>query len=158
MHRISRAALATTVLTLASIAACGGGGSSSSSTPNEPSAPSTSVNLSGSWRGAASDSSGPGEIALQVTQTGTALSGSASITLTGSPVTGRGTMSGTLSGSTVHLTITVPAGGFDAPYGSCNASVTGDGQASATSITATYTGTNSCSGNVASGQMSLSKQ
>jgi hypothetical protein len=72
-------------------------------------------------------------------------------------VTGRGTLTGTVSGSTIHLTITIPAGGFDAPFASCTATVSGDGPATATSITATYTGTNSCSGPVTKGELTLSK-
>ena len=115
------------------------------------------MSLSGSWRGTATDSSGPGTISAQVTQTGTDLTGTVTMTVTGASTTGRGTLTGTLSGSTIRATITVPAGGFDAPYGSCNASVTADGQASASSITATYSGTNSCSGPVTGGQLTLNK-
>lgn len=94
---------------------------------------------------------------MQVTQTGTDLSGTVAMTVTGASTTGRGTLTGTLSGATIRVTITVPAGGFDAPYGTCNASVSAEGQASASSITATYSGTNSCSGPVTGGQLTLSK-
>jgi hypothetical protein len=72
-------------------------------------------------------------------------------------VTGRGTVTGTVSGSTIRLTITIPAGGFDAPFSGCTATVSGDGQASASAINAAYTGTNSCSGPVTKGQLTLTK-
>src|SRR5262245_4031905 len=127
--------------------------SDSSSTPAAPSAP--VLNVAGSWRGTATDSSGPGTISMQVTQSGTNLTGTVNMSVI--TATGRGTLTGTVSGSSIHLTIAIPAGGFDAPFGSCTASVTGDGQVSASSITATYTGTNSCSGSITKGELTLSK-
>jgi hypothetical protein len=137
-------------LTLALSGACSG---ASSSTPAAPSA--SSVNVAGSWRGTATDSSGEGSLTLQVTQSGTDLSGT--VTMSVITVTGRGTVTGTVSGSTIRLTITIPAGGFDAPFSGCTATVSGDGQASASAINATYTGTNSCSGPVTKGQLTLTK-
>jgi len=137
-------------MALALSGACGG---ASSSTPVAPSA--GSVNVAGSWRGTATDSSGEGSLTLQVTQSGTDLSGT--VTMSVITVTGRGTVTGTVSGSTIRLTITIPAGGFDAPFSGCTATVSGDGQASASAINATYTGTNSCSGPVTKGQLTLAK-
>jgi hypothetical protein len=125
----------------------------SSSAPAAPSA--IVVNLAGSWRGTATDSSGPGTISLQITQSGTNLTGTASLSVI--TATGRGTLTGTVSGSSIHLTIAIPAGGFDGPFGSCTASVTGDGAASPSSITLIYTGTNSCSGPITKGELTLSK-
>jgi hypothetical protein len=142
------------VLLLAAAPACGGGSSSGSS----PSAPtSTATSIAGTWKGTASDSSGPGDITLTITQNDVNVSGTAEFKLTGTSVTGRGTLSGTVSGANVHLTITIPAGGFDAPYSACTATVTTDGQISSASITATYSGTNSCGGPITSGTMTLSK-
>jgi hypothetical protein len=135
------------------LALSGACGSASSSTPAAPSA--SSVNVAGSWRGTATDSSGEGSLTLQVTQSGTDLSGT--VTMSAITVTGRGTVTGTVSGSTIRLTITIPAGGFDAPFSGCTATVSGDGQASASAINATYTGTNSCSGPVTKGQLTLTK-
>jgi hypothetical protein len=137
-------------MALALSGACGG---ASSSPPAAPSA--SSVNLAGSWRGTATDSSGEGSLTLQVTQSGTDLSGT--VTMSVITVIGRGTVTGTVSGSTIRLTITIPAGGFDAPFSGCTATVSGDGQASASAINATYTGTNSCSGPVTKGQLTLAK-
>lgn len=155
MGRIKERLCAVGLLTLASATAACGGGSSSPSAPSTP--PSASVNIAGQWRGIAEDSSGPGTITLQVTQSGTNLSGTVTMTVTGTSITGRGTLTGTLSGSTIRFTFTIPAGGFDAPYASCNASVSGDGRATATSISAAYSGTNSCSGPVTGGELNLSK-
>ena len=138
---------------------CGGGGSSSSSTSPTPTPPSSSVtNVSGAWRGTATDSSGPGQMTWQLTQADTAVSGTAVMADTATGRAGRGSITGTLSGSAIHFTISVPAGGFDSPFGTCTASVTGDGQTSSSSITGTYSGSNSCSGTIASGQFALSKQ
>jgi hypothetical protein len=128
-------------------------GASSSSPPSAPSA--SSVNVAGSWRGTANDSTGPGSITMQVTQSGADLSGTVTMSVT--TITGRGTLTGSVSGSTIRLTITIPAGGFDVPFAGCTATVSGNGQASAASITATYTGTNSCSGPVTKGELTLSK-
>jgi hypothetical protein len=149
MRRVTRLLLLP-LLALTLTTACK---SDSSSAPAAPSA--TVLNLAGSWRGTAADSSGPGTITLQITQTGTNLTGTASMSVT--TATGRGTLTGTVSGSSIHLTIAIPAGGFDAPFGTCTASVTGDGQASASSITVIYNGTNSCSGSITKGELSLSK-
>jgi len=80
------------------------------------------------------------------------------MTDTSTAVTGRGTLSGTVSGSAIHLSLTIPAGGFDVPYAACSASVSGDGQVSGSTITAAYTGTNSCSGAISAGQVTVNKQ
>jgi hypothetical protein len=150
MVRVNRQTFLPALLVLALTGACKGG---STSAPSAPSA--TSVNVAGSWRGTATDSSGPGSVTMQVTQSGSDLSGTVTMSVT--TITGRGTLAGTVSGSTVRLTITIPAGGFDAPFASCTATVSGDGQATVTSITATYSGTNSCSGPVTKGELTLSK-
>lgn len=150
MVRVNRQTFLPALLVLALTGACKGG---STSAPAAPTA--TSVNVAGSWRGTATDSSGPGSVTMQVTQSGADVSGTVTMSVT--TITGRGTLAGTVSGSTIRLTITIPAGGFDAPFASCTATVSGDGQATATSITATYSGTNSCSGPVTKGELTLSK-
>lgn len=76
-------------------------------------------------------------------------------------VTGRGTVSGSVAGSSLTFSLTVPAGGFDVPYGSCSAVVSGNGSVSQTSIAGTYSGssTGSCTtATIASGQLTLNKQ
>lgn len=93
----------------------------------------------------------------QLTQTDASFSGTVTMTDTGTGLNGRGSVSGTASGSSIRFSINVAAGGFDSPYASCTASIAGDGQASASSITGTYAGSNSCSGAISSGQLTLNK-
>ena len=151
MTRLNQGLCALGLVALVSAAACRG-----SSAPSAPSSP-PPLSVAGSWRGTAKDSSGPGSITMQVTQSSTNLSGTVTMTVTDSSTTGRGTLTGTLSGSNITLTITIPAGGFDAPFASCNATVSGNGQASASLITANYSGTNSCSGAITAGELTLNK-
>jgi hypothetical protein len=154
-RRWSRCVHVLAVLALSAAAACGGGGGS---TPTEPSSP---ANVNGTWSGSATDSSGPGTMTWQITQSGSSFSGSLTIVDSSTKVTGRGTVSGTVSGSSLQFSLSVPAGGFDAPYTSCSSTVSGSGSTSSTSITGTYSGssTGSCStGTIASGQLTLNKQ
>jgi hypothetical protein len=93
----------------------------------------------------------------QIVHTGSSVSGTLTMSDTATRKTGRGSVSGTLAGTAIRFTIAVPAGGFDSPYDSCSTDAAGDGQASASSITGTYSGTNSCTGIIASGQLTLAK-
>lgn len=79
------------------------------------------------------------------------------MTDTATNITGHGSLTGSVSGSLVHFVITVPIGGFDGAFNFCSATVTGDLQASASSMTGTYTGTNSCSGAITAGEVTLTK-
>jgi hypothetical protein len=128
------------------ISACGHG--------NQPSDP---INLSGSWSGTASDSSGPGAIAWQLTQSGSSFSGTLTMTDTSSGARGRGSVSGTLSGTTVEFAISIPAGGFDEPWAVCTADLIGTAKATASAMSGEYAGSNSCTGSVTSGQLTLDK-
>ena len=148
---LSILAIAALVLTVAGGACSKGGGSS---TPTEPSP----ANVAGTWSGSASDSSGPGTMTWQLTQSGSSFSGSLTMTDTTTSVTGRGTVSGTLSGSSLQFSLSVPAGGFDNPYASCSATVSGSGTASASSITGSYSGSSTCTGTISAGQLTLNKQ
>ena len=94
----------------------------------------------------------------QLTQSGTSISGTMSMTDTSTKVTGRGTVSGTVSGSSLQFTVSVLAGGFDSPYNTCSASVSGNATISSASVTGTYGGSSSCSGAITSGQLTLNKQ
>lgn len=130
-------------------AACGG-------SPSQPSGP-TQSDVAGSWSGRVSDSSGPGLMTWQISQASASFSGSMTVVDDATQITGRGSISGTVSGSSVHFTIDVPAGGFDGAFGSCTAHVSGDAAASAASIAGTYSGENSCTGSISAGQISLSR-
>jgi hypothetical protein len=148
------------VLVVASAVACGGsgGGSGSPTQPPPSSASSGPISLTGNWSGTASDSSGPGQVTWQLTQAGTSFSGTATLTDGSTGLGGRGTVSGTVSNTSIHFSISIPAGGFDSPYAACTAEVSGDGQVSTASITGTFAGSNSCTGAITSGQLTLNKQ
>jgi hypothetical protein len=145
------------LLALVSAAACGGSDGASSASLTQPSV-SLADGLTGTWSGSASDSSGPGRMSWQITQTGTSFSGTATLTDSGTALGGRGSVSGTVSNGSIHFSITIPAGGFDSPYASCAGEVSGDGQSSTASIAGTYSGSNSCTGAITSGQLTLNRQ
>lgn len=123
---------------LAVSAACGSNGSGSAN----PAAPSTpSMNLAGSWAGkmAATRSDGrpdsnPGVVAWTASQNGSSVSGPLTLTFNNNDNSGvtlsfRGTLSGTLSGTQLALTLSFPAGTFvDVP--AC--AITGTGTATPT--------------------------
>jgi hypothetical protein len=93
----------------------------------------------------------------QLTQSGGTINGTVTMTDTATGLSGRGSISGTLSGSTLRFTLNIPAGGFDAPYGACTSEVSGDAQVSGTTMTGSYAGSSSCAGTIASGQLTLNK-
>jgi hypothetical protein len=141
--------------------ACGGGGGGSSA-PTQPSPPTSNASIAGSWSGSAYDtagnSSGPGSMTWQISQTSASFSGTMTMTDAGTSVTGRGTVSGTVSGTSIQFSIAVPAGGFDSPYASCTANVTGTAVVASTSINGNYSGSSACSGTISSGLLTLIKQ
>jgi hypothetical protein len=104
-----------------------------------------------------SDSSGPGTMTWHLAQTDASVSGSLDATDTDSGVTGQGSISGTMDGSTLSFTLTFPAGAFGAPWSSCSATMSGVVNVG-TSMIATYSGTNSCTGPVTGGLMELRRQ
>ena len=124
---------------------------------DNPAAPDIIV-LTGTWAGQVSDSSGPGRISWQLTQSGSVISGSVTIDDPDTSFQARGILSGTVSGSLLRFSLQIPAGGFDDPYRDCTANVAGDAQLTSGSLTGTYSGTNSCTGPISSGQITVVKQ
>jgi hypothetical protein len=123
---------------------------------HSPSAPtSDAADVSGAWAGAAADTTGFGDVQWQVTQSGGTFAGTVAITDRTVPVTGRGTVSGSILSGTLRFTMVVPSGGFDNPFGECSTTVTGDATVSATTITGTYAGVSTCGGKVYGGQLTL---
>lgn len=148
----SRALLLVAALAFGASVAC------SKSSPASPTPPSTStLNLTGTWGGSAIDSTGPGVMTWQLTQSGTSVTGSVVIADSLSVTIARGTLSGTLSGSSLQFTVTIPAGGFDG-NASCSGSFTGTASATASSLSGSYAGTQSCTGAFSGGAITLSKQ
>lgn len=92
-----------------------------------------------------------------LSQNGTTVSGTMTMSDQSSGTTGRGTISGTVTGSSLQFTLTVPAGGFDTPYAACSTNVNGTASVTATAISGTYTGSSSCQA-IATGQFNLNKQ
>jgi hypothetical protein len=138
-------------LALCGVVACSG---DSGSTPS----PDPSLNLTGTWSGTASDSSGSGQMTWQLTQSNSTVSGTATIDANGTG--GRGSVTGTLSGSSLQFTLTFPAGSFDAPYAACATTVSGTSNASATVLSGTYTGSSTGSSEcraIGTGQFTLNK-
>jgi len=114
------------------------------------------LNMTGTWKGTATDSVGTAQLTSVLTQAGTTISGTASLVY----ASGRqasGSFSGTVSstGSTVNFTVTGTgsSGGL-----TCTVTFTGVGQVSNITFTGTYGGTNSCSGPVTNGQMTMVRQ
>jgi hypothetical protein len=93
----------------------------------------------------------------QIAQSGSSFSGTLTLVDTESGITGRGSISGSIVSSSIHVVMRVPAGGFDSPFESCSADVSGNLQLTSASITATYSGVNSCTGTITSGEVTLTK-
>lgn len=142
------------------------------STPTSPSMmngsatqTSASTSLSGTWSGAASDSSsalgagammgqaGMGTPTWQLSQSGTMVTG----TMSFGGMQGHmlGTLTGTMSGNDMTFTIDMPNASMMA--GGCTARATGTAHLDPTTmtLTCTYSGTNSCSGPFGNGQMTM---
>jgi hypothetical protein len=96
----------------------------------------------------------------QITQNGNSFSGPMTANDSSQGVTGRGTVSGTVSGSSLQFSMTVPVGGFDGAYTGCTSTVSGNGTVSSSSINGTYAGTTTCPpGNaISGGTLALNKQ
>jgi len=93
-----------------------------------------------------------------ITQNGSAFTGTVTATDTSQAITGHGSLTGTVSNTSIHYSLSFPAGAFDPPDAACTATVSGDGNFSATALNGTYTGTNSCHGLISGGQVTLTKQ
>jgi hypothetical protein len=133
---------------LVSLASCSGKSSVS---------PTPSVDLTGTFVGSSSDSTGVAALTLVQTQSGNSISGS-SAGLSSQGLQSRGTVSGTLVGTTLTFAVTVPVGGYSSPFQSCSATVQGTAQVSNSSIVGTYSGTHNCLGPVTNGQFTLLRQ
>ena len=131
-----------------------------SDNPGDP-CPTPGIALSGTYTGQASDNSGPGTLALVVTQSGSTITGSMTLVavgITGS-ITGHGTFSGKVCGSTLTFTASIPVGGFPSPYASCAATMNGTANnVTSSRISGTYSGNNSCTGSVSGGTFNLVRQ
>jgi hypothetical protein len=123
--------------------------------PTQPTPPSS---LTGTWAGTATDSSGSGPLTWQLEQNQEVFTGTLTMNDAATGTRGTGTVSGTMSGSTLNFSMRSPAGAMDRPFGMCRTEASGSGQATPATITGTYAGSNSCTGNFFEGKLTLSRQ
>jgi hypothetical protein len=104
------------------------------------------VDLTNTWSGSNSNSGGSGSVTEQLTQSGSTVTGTISGTSldAGVTVTYTGTLTGTISGSTLSYSVTIPVGGYSAPYAACSLADAGSATVTDTSIHGTYAGTLTC--------------
>ena len=133
------------------------------------SSPTPTVTMTGNWAGTAADSSGSmmgsgmsgataGSTTWQVTQSGSAFSGTMHLPGYGGNAI---TVSGIMNGKTGSFTMTMPVGSMSSMMsGNCISTATGtfDMDDMMTQFHGTYTGTNSCGGPFTGGQMSMLHQ
>src|SRR5262245_1774205 len=122
--------------------------------------------LDGTWNGRGIDSKGETSVSWQLTQTGTSVSGTVR-TLAVDPEDGscnschrnkRGTITGTISGSTLTISMFFAAGADGDPTPECSATLTGSAADIAdNSIAAAYSGSDTCEGPVGNGVMTMNR-
>jgi hypothetical protein len=118
-------------------------------------APSAAVNLTGTWTGSAVDSAGRVDMVWQLTQSGSAVTGTVTAaTNVGLPLY-TGSVSGTLASDALRFTVTVPAGRI-ADMPDCTLDLSGSvTDIQPNSMAGTYTGMQSCTGAVEAGRLLL---
>jgi len=127
--------------------------------------PSSTATLAGNWVGSASDSSGSmmgsgmsgamaGATTWQLTQNGSAFSGTMRVAGSGSVMM----VNGTLNGKAGSFTMTMPMGSMMSSGCTSTANGTFDMNDLMTELHGTYTGSNSCGGPFDHGQMSMLRQ
>ncbi len=133
-----------------------------------PTATTSQAPATGTWTGTASDSSsglgagammgqsGMGTVTWQLSQTGSAVTG----TMSFSGMQGRmpGSFAGTMSGNDMTFTVDMPNASMMSS--GCTARATGTAHLDPTTMTmtCTYSGTNSCSGPFGNGQMNMTRR
>ena len=109
--------------------------------PTEPTNPATS--LTGVWRGNITVNNVSTTMTWTLTQTGTSVAGPVVIALPTGVVLMNGTVAGTLSGTTLAFTVTVPPGGIVSQPG-CSGQITGaNAVMSSTTMNGAYSVVNS---------------
>ena len=124
--------------------------------PTEPTNPAT--NLTGVWRGTISVNTVSTTMTWTLTQTGTSVSGPVVIALPTGLVLMNGTVAGTLSGTTLGFTVTVPPGGIASQPG-CSGQIAGANTvASSTTMNGAYSVVNStCTTGLSNGTFTLTR-
>jgi hypothetical protein len=125
--------------------------------PTEPTNPTTS--LTGVWRGNITVNNVSTTMTWTLTQTGTSVAGSVVIALPTGVVLMNGTVAGTLSGTTLAFTVTVPPGGIVLQPG-CSGQIAGANTVmSSTTMNGAYSVVNStCTTGLTNGTFTLTRQ
>ena len=171
MRRTAPAAsiLAAGIFVLA--AACGGTSAPPLTAPSPPPAatpsPSPPVGIAGVWQGSATDSQGDTRISWSLTQSGNILSGTVK-TQAVNPDDGScnschrnksGSVSGTMSGTTLTLNMLFAAGVDGDPTPACSATLTSTATVGGErALTGTYSGSDTCEGPFANGTLAMTRQ
>jgi hypothetical protein len=133
------------------------------STPAPPPQP-TTTGLSGTWSGSGSDSFSAERVTWILAQSDSTITGSVELAPV-DPADGscaschklrRGTVAGTLDGSALTLRMNFPQGG-DVPTPICATDLTAHAVVAGDQLTGTYTGTDTCEGFYANGQLALTR-
>jgi hypothetical protein len=131
------------ILSLAATVNCGG------SSPSAPSTPS----LTGTWVGTETDTvAGTGVLQSTVSQSGSTLSGTYSLTFPNPIFSNSGTLTGTVNGSNVSMTATPGSAAI------CPALDTATVNGAGTQITGTYVGVSTCNLTHQTGSFTVTKQ
>jgi hypothetical protein len=157
------------LLTFAASTSCGSPAAPSPSptpAPAPPAAPASPADLTGNWSGNANDSQGPTTVSWILTQSGANISGTVHTNAV-NPDDGScsschrnksGTVTGTLSGSTLTLTMFFAAGGDGDPTPACSATLNvSSTSVSATNVVSAYAGSDTCEGAFTNGAMMMKR-
>ncbi len=117
------------------------------------------TNLTGTWRGNITVSNITAIMTWTLTQTGSAVTGPVVIGLPSGTVLMNGNVAGTLSGSTLPFTLTVPPGGIPTQPG-CSGQITGaNGVTGSSTMNGTYTvASSTCTTGLTNGTFTLTRQ
>lgn len=133
------------------------------STPVPPAQP-TTAGLSGTWSGSGSDSFSAERVTWVLAQSDSTITGSVELAPV-DPADGscaschkvrRGTVNGAFDGSRLTLRMNFPTGG-DVPTPICATDLTANAIVAGDQLTGTYTGTDTCEGFYANGQLALTR-
>jgi hypothetical protein len=146
--------------------ACTGG--MNATTPSAvPTAPNQVLNVAGSWNGTSTDSQGITVVDWTITQTGNAVSGTVR-TNAPDPTDGScnschrnksGTVTGTVSGNILTMTLQFAAGADGDPTPICSSTMTGTATSPADGrLGGAYTGSDTCEGSFLNGSLTMTRK
>jgi len=132
-----------------------------------PTAPTQILNLAGNWSGSSTDSQGPTVVSWTITQSGAAVSGTVK-TNAPDPHDGScnschrnksGTLTGTVSGNVLTMSMQFAAGADGDPTPICSATMTGTATSNANGqLGGAYTGSDTCEGSFLNGSLSMTRK